>query len=97
MSISVIAGQRIEPNWLPEEASYAGCASASEPRVDVQQRADFRAKCGRQRATADAQKVRNINDLAIFGLLATDQKVRSSNLFGRAIYLSLFVSSWPTL
>jgi hypothetical protein len=52
----------------------------------VQQRADFGAEHGLNRATLDAQKVRKINDFAISGLLATDQKVRSSNLFGRAIF-----------
>jgi hypothetical protein len=52
---------------------------------DVRQRAVFGAKTGLNRATLDAQKVRKINDFAISGLLATDQKVRSSNLFGRAI------------
>jgi hypothetical protein len=52
---------------------------------DVRQRADFGAKNGLNRATLDAQKVQKINDLAISDLLATDQKVRSSNLFGRAI------------
>jgi hypothetical protein len=51
----------------------------------VRQRAVFGAKTGLNRATLDAQKVRKINDFAISGLLATDQKVRSSNLFGRAI------------
>jgi len=51
---------------------------------DVQQRADFSAKSGPKRATLNARKIQKINWLDIFGLLATDQKVRSSNLFGRA-------------
>jgi hypothetical protein len=62
----------------------------------VQQRADFGAEHGLNRATLDAQKVREINDFAISGLLATDQKVRSSNLFGRAI-LSLHLLNFPSV
>jgi hypothetical protein len=52
---------------------------------DVQQRANSGAKNGLNRATVATQKVPKINDLAVSSLLATDQKVRSSNLFGRAI------------
>ena len=51
----------------------------------MQQKAAYGAKSGLIRAALDAPKVRKINDFAIFGILATDQKVRSSNLFGRAI------------
>ncbi len=51
----------------------------------VRQRADFDAKRGLKRATLEAKNSRKIKDLANSGLLATDQKVRSSNLFGRAI------------
>src|SRR5829696_4917677 len=53
--------------------------------IDVQQRADSGTKSGLNRTPLDDQKVIKVNDLAAFGLLATDQKVRSSNLFGRAI------------
>jgi hypothetical protein len=59
--------------------------------IDVQQRADSGTKSGLNRTPLDDQKVIKVNDLAAFGLLATDQKVRSSNLFGRAI-LSLSFS-----
>ncbi len=58
----------------------------SAVKNEVQQMASLGARSGRQRATLDAQNTRNINDLAVSGPLATDQKVRSSNLFGRAIY-----------
>ena len=51
----------------------------------VQQRANKGTKDGLKRATLGVQKLQEINDLAISGVLATDQKVRSSNLFGRAI------------
>jgi hypothetical protein len=63
---------------------------------DVRQRAVFGAKYGLNRATLDAQKVRKINDFAISGLLAADQKVRSSNLFGCAIFSALSPSLAPT-
>jgi hypothetical protein len=62
-----------------------GEAALTPIEIDVQQRADSGTKSGLNRATLDDQKVIKINDLAVFGLLATDQKVRSSNLFGRAI------------
>ena len=62
----------------------------------MRQRAVFGTKCGRDRATLNTQKGYQINGLAFYSLLATDQKVRSSNLFGRAIFLSLSLSSWPT-
>jgi len=54
--------------------------------------AHFGAKSGLKRATLGIQKVKKINNLAIFGLLATDQKVRSSNLFGRATFPLFLVS-----
>jgi hypothetical protein len=50
-------------------------------------------KSGLKRETLDIQKGRKINDLDKSYLLATDQKVRSSNLFGRAISPSSIVST----
>jgi hypothetical protein len=61
--------------------------------IDVQQRADSGTKSGLNRTPLDDQKVIKVNDFAAFGLLATDQKARSSNLFGRAIYPSSSVPS----
>jgi hypothetical protein len=47
--------------------------------MDVQQRAYFGAEYCRQRATVDAIIARKINDFAIFGFLATDQKTNPLN------------------
>ena len=70
-------GWRTLDRWLEGETKSA--------KNDVQQRADSGTKSGLNRTPLDDQKVIKVNDLAAFGLLATDQKVRSSNLFGRAI------------
>jgi hypothetical protein len=45
----------------------------------MQQRADFGAKYGRQRATLDTQKIRKINAFAIFGsgYRSEDQEFKS--------------------
>ncbi len=74
----------------PEPLGFSRHLGVPSPAEnDVRQRAVLGAKHGLNRATLDAQKVRKINDFVISGVLATDQKVRSSNLFGRAIFLDL--------
>jgi hypothetical protein len=87
------------PRGAPIEYFTAAGRRRSLVENHVQQKAAYGAKSGLIRAARDAPKVRKIKDFAISGILATDQKVRSSNLFGRAIYpfklANIFIAEAP--